>query len=135
MSKKTVVQILAEKLDKWPAGADFIVQDASGACWPSKNGVAHCTGGSWHSACIDALRFDLSEVGVDQASAKVTRSEWQAAKAAPQTDIVRARARILEIDTQIQKLSDERDMLMKSIRAEGFYPILPGPQKDIDAGV
>lgn len=63
---------------KWPDGATYIVQDASGVAWFSKNieqRPPHRHDDNWGTWMCEPSRIKLSEVAEDNATAIVMRED------------------------------------------------------------
>ena len=129
----TLLELLVKELPVWPVGADFIVQDNGGKCWPSRGlpSAAACTGGQWASN-MSSCAFGLTETASDYSTARVTKVHWlEATQRAYPVDLPKLRLEVLALDTDIAQhrealgaLLEKRRVAIQLIEREGFR-ILP----------
>src|SRR5690554_2674542 len=75
-----LVEILARDLKEWPEGAEYIVQDCDGGCWPSDR-LEDCPpvlsdNTYWRSSLLNTGNIYL-EIAEDFRTAIVTKEQWE----------------------------------------------------------
>lgn len=82
-----LVQLLAKELKEWPEGISCMIQDGSGKICTCRNGFPDPYDGDWticgpKSMCTPVCWANIGsnkhELAIDQASAIITKEQWQA---------------------------------------------------------